>query len=108
MLEIERPELIEVVKPQRIDGLRRRLLMILLNNRNWLSPTSLRRIIAEGYRNGAIDKNYKFNRICIELRELEADGLISKKKASHSHGQASLYIINAYGIEQLGKSLKKE
>lgn len=110
MNEITTPglELISPIADMRIKGLRRRLLMILLNNRNWLSPTGIRRIIAEGYRNGSIDRNYKFNRVCIELRELEADGLISKKKATHSHGQASIYIINAFGIEQLAKTLKKE
>jgi len=108
MEELARPELVSTIKPLRLQGLRRRLLLILFNNRRWLSSTEIRRHIAEAYKNGTVDHNYKFNRVCIELRDLEVDGLIDKRVSKHVHGRESRYIINVYGIEQLAKSLKTD
>jgi hypothetical protein len=94
-------EIVEDIKIVKLNGLKRRLLLILYNNERFMNSSKIRELLMRQYRRGEIDNPYSFNYVCINLRELYDMGFLDKRKINHSFGKTSLYAINNYGKEQL-------
>ncbi len=99
-------ELVKDIDFVRLRGLRRRIMLIMNNNKHWLSPTEIQGILDKGFRRGTIDRTYDFNTVCIITRRLHSLGLLDKRRVDGTHGRVSRYFINLYGIEQLKKNLE--
>jgi hypothetical protein len=102
----ESPNIVENVKVIKLEGLKRRIMIIINNKGNWISAKMIREILVQAYHNETIDKLYKPNWIYIVLRELKEIGLLDKRRGAKGGGNSVLYRINDFGLKQLNYNLK--
>ncbi len=101
-------KIVDNIKIIKLNGLKRRILMILNNNVKFLSSSRIRQALMNQYRRGEIDRSYSLNYVCIILRDLYSLGLIDRRTSKHSFGRASYYTINNFGKDQLIFNLSPE
>jgi len=85
----------------KLRGLKRRLMLIIKNSaRGVMTPKHIQKIILQSFNNGTCDRPYAYNRICIELRELNFLGLLNKRESSKGNwGRSVYYLITEKGLE---------